>query len=224
MSFGRFWGGFASKGRWMWGALAAAIAVASPVWAQETPQPSPPPKAGFRPRVVRDGTLSLGMQGGYGTLFAGTGFADEFNHGWGLAVRVRYRLNEDQAVGVSFEGQHLDAKRDPDNPTDPAWLQDLTTTVEYYQFFRTRKRTPQYLLIGAGLLQTRRHLQDGEIDFPGDGGAITVGAGTEYWWKRTLTFDLSLRYYGYIKGEDSGATSLTHGVRAALGFHYYTSK
>jgi hypothetical protein len=173
---------------------------------------------------VRDGTLSLGLQGQYGTLFAGTGFADEYNHGLGLAVRVRYRIGEDQAVGVSFEGQRTDAKKDPVGPFDPAWLQSITTTIEYYQFFRTRKRTPQYLMIGGGLLQTRRHLNDGEIDFPGDGGALTVGAGTEYWWKRTLTFDFSVRYYGLIKGEDNGTTSLTHGVRGAIGFHYYTSK
>ena len=79
------------------------------------------------------------------------------------------------------------------------------------------------MLLGAGLVQTRGHLEDGEVFFPGDGGVFTLGGGTEYWWRRTLTFDLSLRYYGLVKS-DNGSTHLTHGVQVGLGLHYYTSK
>jgi hypothetical protein len=59
--------------------------------------------------------------------------------------------------------------------------------------------------------------------FPGDGGVISVAAGAEYWWKRTLTFDMSLRYNGFIHN-DNGSTTLTHGIQAGLGFEFYTSK
>jgi opacity protein-like surface antigen len=198
--------------------MACMLGLTSTAFAQE-----PAPTGGFRPRVVREGTLSLGLQGQYGTLLGHTGFGAVYDRGPGLGVRVRYRFGEDQAFGASFEAQRFDAKNPSQGPLEPSWLQAITTTAEYYQYFRTRKRTPQYLLIGAGLAQTRRHLENGEVDFPGDGGVLTLGGGTEYWFRRTLTFDLSARYYGFIKGEN-GSTRVTHGVQAALGLHYYTSR
>lgn len=217
--FGRFRGGCASNGQWwVWGLVACVLGWGSTAMAQE-----PAPTGGFRPRVVREGTLSLGLQGQYGSALGHTGFGADFDHGAGLGVRVRYRFGEDQAFGVSFETQRFDAKNPSTGPLDPTWMQAITTTAEYYQYFRTRKRAPQYLLLGAGLVQLRRHLEGGEADFPGDGGVITLGGGTEYWWRRTLSLDLSVRYYGMIKG-DNGKTSLTHGVQAGLGFHYYTSR
>jgi len=224
MFFDRIEGVGASKRRWwMWGALAMTLA-ASTARAQDTSQPPPAPPTGFRPRVVREGTLSLGMQGEYGTLVGTSGFGDEFNHGPALAVRVRYRFAEDQAVGVSFETQRYDAKVDSVSEFAPKYLNAITTSIEYYNYFQTRKRTPQYLMIGAGLLQTRRKLNDSEIDFPGDGGVIILGAGAEYWWKRSLTFELSARYNGLIHSDENGATTLTHGLEAGLGLHFYTSK
>jgi opacity protein-like surface antigen len=222
MFFDRFAGLRASKGRWwMWGVLAMILA-ASTARAQDETQPPPPPTTGWKPRIVREGTLSLGLQGEYGSLIGNSGFGAEYNHGPAIAVRVRYRFAEDQAVGFSFEGQRFDAKVDSADAFAPKYLNAITTEIEYYNYFQTRSRTPQFLMIGAGLLQTRRHLNDSETDFPGDGGVISLGAGAEYWWKRTLTFELSLRYNGFIHN-DNGTTSLTHGVQAGLGFHYYTS-
>jgi opacity protein-like surface antigen len=222
MLFDRFAGFRASKGRWrMWGALVLVLAASTARAQESSPPPAPP--SGFRPRVVREGTLSLGMQGEYGTMLGNSGFGAEYNHGPSLAVRVRYRFAEDQAVGVSFEAQRFDAKVDSVSEFAPKYLNALTTELEYYNYFQTRKRTPQYLMIGAGLLQTRRHLNDSEVDFPGDGGVLTLGAGAEYWWKRTLTFELSLRYNGLIHN-DNGTTNVTHSMQAGLGFHFYTSK
>jgi hypothetical protein len=86
-----------------------------------------------------------------------------------------------------------------------------------------RRRSPRYLFLGAGLLQTRRKLVSGETDFPGDGGVITFGGGTEIWWKRTFAFDLMLRYSGYIKNFE-GSTDLTHTLQLGVGFQFYTSK
>jgi len=212
----------ASNSRWwMWGALAMILAASTARAQDETPPPAPP--TGWRARVVREGTLSLGMQGEYGSFLGNSGFGAEFNHGPALAVRLRYRFAEDQAVGISFEGQRFDAKFDSTSEFAPKYLNAITTTLEYYNYFQTRSRTPQYLMIGAGLLQTRRHLNDSETDFPGDGGVLSLGAGAEYWWKRTLTFEFSLRYNGFIHS-DNGKTSVTHGVQAGLGFQFYTSK
>jgi len=222
MVFDHIAGLHASKGRWwMWGALAMILAASTARAQESSPPPAPP--SGFRPRVVREGTLSLGMQGEYGTFLGNSGFGADFNHGPALAVRVRYRFAEDQAVGVSFEGQRFNVKAPSDSAFGTDYLSAITTTFEYYNYFQTRSRTPQYLMIGAGLLQTREHLNDSEVDFPGDGGVISLGAGAEYWWKRTLTFELSLRYNGFIHN-DNGSTTLTHGVQGGLGFHFYTSK
>jgi len=190
-----------------------------PAAAQESSETAPPP-SGFQPRIVREGTLSLGAQAGYGSFIVSNGFGRDFNTGLDLAVRVRYRTSRDQALGVSFEAQRYDAKKDPADPFDPKWLQCVTTTVEYYQYFNVRKRAPQYLLAGAGLLQTHEELNDGETDFPGDGGVITAGGGTEYWWKRVVSIDLSLRYYAMIRNHEH----LAHAVQVAGGFHFYTSK
>ena len=73
------------------------------------------------------------------------------------------------------------------------------------------------------MLQTRRRLESGETDFPGDGGVITAGGGTEIWWKRTFAFDLMLRYSGYIKNYE-GSTDFTHTFQLGVGFQFYTSK
>jgi len=223
-----FAGVCASKGRLRSrgavGALVLMLAT-STAWAQEgsLPPPPAPHTTGWRPRVVRDGTLSLGLQGEYGSFVGTSGFGQSYNHGPALGVRIRYRFAEDQAFGISFESQRFNVKHDTTVPTDPKYLTAITTTAEYYNYFQTRSRTPQYLMIGAGLLQTRRHLNDSEIDFPGDGGVLSLGAGAEYWWKRTFSFDLSLRYNGFIHS-DNGSTSLSHGVQAGLGFEFYTSK
>lgn len=200
-------------------ACAWSLAVARPAAAQE--EPTPAPEGGFRPRVVREGTLSLGAQGQYGAFIANTGFGNDFDAGPGLTVRVRYRTGRESAIGASFESQRYNATTDSVD-----WLQGIVTTAEYYQYFRVRQRAPRYLLVGAGLLQTTRRLADGDSDFPGDAGVLTLGGGTEIWWKRTVTFDLSVRYYGFIRGGPNGLSDarLSHAVQAALGLHFYTSR
>ena len=153
MLFDHFAGVRASKGRWrMWGALAVVLAASTARAQDASPPPAPP--SGFRPRVVREGTLSLGMQGEYGSFVGSSGFGSEYNHGPSLAFRVRYRFAEDQAFGVSFEGQRFDAKVDSVGEFAPKYLTAITTTLEYYNYFQTRSRTPQYLMIGAGLFLT----------------------------------------------------------------------
>src|SRR5262249_17820266 len=90
MSFDHFSVVRASKGRLgMWGALVLVLA-ASTARAQDSspppaPAPTPAPKTGFRPRVVREGTLAIGMQGEYGTFLGTSGFGQSFNHGPSIA-------------------------------------------------------------------------------------------------------------------------------------------
>jgi len=218
----------ADKNRIRWGAGAWASALllvaAEGALAQTPPTTTTTPApGGFRPRIVREGTVSLGAQGGYGAFVGGSGFADDFSSGGNLAVRLRYRTGRESAIGLSFEGTRFNAKDDPVGEFDPEWLQAVTTTAEYYQYFNVRKRAPRYVVFGAGLVQARRRLNNDETEFPGDGGVITLGVGTEYWWKRTITFELSARYYGMIKGEE-GSTLYSNTAIAALGLHFYTSR
>jgi hypothetical protein len=69
----------------------------------------------------------------------------------------------------------------------------------------------------------RRRLKDGETDFPGDQAVLTLGGGTEIWWKHSITADLAVRYYGFVHGAN-GRTDLSHNVQVSAGLHFYTSR
>ncbi|MGH7726347.1 MAG: hypothetical protein ACREOU_13045 [Candidatus Eiseniibacteriota bacterium] len=224
-----------------WVVALTACVPAFPAWAQAPPTDVPPrtpppstqspdappptgaqvseqPPSGWRPRPVRSGTVSLGGYLQYGTLFGSTRFAETFDNGLGGGFTLRYRSSSDQAFGLSFESHSFDASSPGDSAAAPEHLQLITTTIEYYKFFNTRKRMPRYLVIGAGFMQSRQTDRDGEKEFPGDGGTIKLGGGTEYWFNRTLTLDLAVRYYGILSQSE-----WTHDVQLALGINFYTS-
>ncbi len=216
-------------GAWMAGAFVAMTAVAggvAPASAQE-PSPGPPPVAAARPslvpRLVREGTLSLGAQGQYGTLIANTGFGRDYKSGPGLNVMVRYRTSRESAIGLSFGAQRINVDKSSPVAAEAEWVRGIVTTFDYYQYLGVRGRAPKYLVAGAGLVQMRRRLVGGELDFPGDAGVLTLGVGSEVWWKRWVTLDLSVRYYGFLRKVD-GAIDLTHGVQAGVGLQLYTSR
>jgi hypothetical protein len=213
---------------WMGSALVAALVAvswATPGGAQEPPPlpGSPPPTDGWKARIVREGTVSVGGQAQYGTFFAKTGFGRDYDAGPGMSIRLRYRTSRESAVGLSFEAQRMNAAEDPVSDFDPKWVRGIVTTFDYYQYFGVKQRAPRYLIAGAGLVQMRRELQDGEVDFPGDAGVVTLGGGTEYWWKRWFTLDLSARYYLFARSQD-GNVELSHNVQLAAGLQFYTSK
>jgi len=96
--------------------------------------------------------------------------------------------------------------------------QMVMTTLDYYRHFNIRTRTPRYLVLGAGLMQSRQENLNEEKEFPGDGGVFKVGGGIEYWINRSLTVDFGLRYYGVLS-----QSSLNHDVQVGLGIDFYTS-
>jgi hypothetical protein len=213
---------------WMGGALLGALVTvswAAPVAAQEPPPlpGSPVPTDGWRARIVREGTVSVGGQAQYGSFFAQTGFGGDYDAGPGMNIQLRYRTSRETALGISFGTQRFDAAEDPVDDYDPKYLQAIVTTLDYYQYFKVKSRTPRYLAAGGGLVQTRRRLKDDETDFPGDAGAVTLGGGTEIWWKRWFTIDVSARYYLFVRSQD-GAVDLSHNVQLAAGLQFYTSK
>jgi opacity protein-like surface antigen len=197
--------------------LLALAALPVPALAQ-TAEPVPQP--GFRPRIVRAGTVALYGAGLYGKLLGGGRFADAFDSGLGIAFALRYRNSQESAFGLAFEAHRFDAKfaPHPDSGFAPVKLQMVMTTLDYYRHFNVRSRTPRYVVIGAGLMQSRQEDQNTEKEFPGDGGVFKVGGGLEYWVNRSLTVDLGLRYYGVLS-----ESSLNHDVQVGLGLNFYTS-
>lgn len=193
-----------------------ALAALAPPAAAQTPEPGTEP--GFRPRIVRNGTVALYGAAQYGSLLGSGRFADDFDRGLGLGFALKYRNSQQSSFGLGFEAHRFDAKVAPDSAFSPETLQMVLTTLDYYRHFNVRSRTPRYLVIGAGLMQSRQENRNEEREYPGDGGVFKVGGGVEYWLNRTLTVDFGLRYYGVLS-----QSSLNHDVQAALGIDFYTS-
>jgi hypothetical protein len=202
-------------------ALALPLGAAFPAPARAQDTATPPPATvttGFRPRPVRSGTVSLLGGAMYGTLLGSGRFADEYSSGLGLGFALRYRNSAESSLGFAFESHQFDASVEPDSAAAPKSLQMVMTTVDYYRHYSVRTRTPRYLVVGAGLMQSRQTNLNDETEFPGDGGVIKLGGGFEYWVNRTLTLDVGLRYYGVLS-----ESSLNHDVQAAVALNFYTS-
>ncbi len=199
--------------------LAASLSLAHPApAAAQDPPPPPAAESGWRPRPVRSGTVALHGAAMYGTLLGGGRFADEFSNGLGLGFALRYRNSTESSIGIGFESHQFDGTSAADSAATPVKLQLVMTTIDYYRHFSVRTRTPRYLVIGAGLMQSRQTNLNDETEYPGDGGVVKLGGGFEYWANRTLTLDVGLRYYGVLS-----ESSLNHDVQAAVGINFYTS-
>ena len=198
--------------------LAVLLLAAAPVPAARAQTAEPAPEPGFRPRIVRGGTVALYGAGQYGTLVGSGRFADVFDRGLGLGFALKYRNSQESSLGLGFEAHRFDAKVEPDSAFAPRTLQLVLTTLDYYRHFNVRSRSPRYLVVGAGLMQSRQENRNEEREYPGDGGVFKLGGGVEYWLNRTLTLDFGLRYYGVLS-----QSAMNHDVQAALGIDFYTS-
>lgn len=184
--------------------------------------------------LPRAGQVGLGLQLQGGTLLQSGGLGEEFGTGPGMAVRLKYRMRFERAIGLSFDVQRLEA-RDPSDkagafddlgnaPGTPVLLRErikmVTAGIEFYQLFDTRERTVKMLSAGAGLAQVSAKLNDGQTQFPiaGDGVYLSLGAGVERFAYRSLAWDLSMRYMGIFHDK-----KLNHDLQLALGFIFYAA-
>ena len=138
-------------------ALVVGAAVAA-VWTGEA-------RAAWIVVPPRPGQVGIGIQGQYGTLLQSGGFGDQFGDGPGLAVRLRYRMRYERAMGLSFESQRFDVRLPQLADTASHHLSAFTYGFDVYQMFGTRTRTTRWVGVGAGLVQFRRVLNDKEIQF-----------------------------------------------------------
>lgn len=184
--------------------------------------------------LPRAGQVGLGLQVQAGTLLKSGGLGEEFGSGPGMAVRLRYRMRFERAIGLSFDVQRLKSR----NPTDKAGAFDdlgnqpgiarlvrerlkmVTAGIELYQLFDTRDRTIKMLSAGAGLAQISARLNDGETQFPiaGDGVYLSLGAGIERFTYRSIAWDLSTRYMTVLQDK-----KVNHDIQLSLGFIFYAA-
>ncbi|HYM80766.1 MAG TPA: hypothetical protein VEY91_05050 [Candidatus Limnocylindria bacterium] len=168
--------------------------------------------------LPRPGQVGISGQGGYGTLFSSGVFGEDFGSGPSIAVRLRYRMRYERALGLSFENQRFDAREAAPGDTAFDSMNLVLSGIEFYQLFGTRTKATRMLMVGAGLAQPSAELRNGETFFftGGDGLYVSAGAGLERFFYRSWAWDLSFRYYALFKDGDAN-----HQVQAALGVIFY---
>ncbi len=168
----------------------------------------------------RPGTLSLGLQGQYGIITGASEFAERFDRGGGLAIRIRYALGGPQAFGISFESQSFGADREAQEGTelDAEKLTLSNATVEYLRYFNRGQGRSQYMVAGLGLYHPSDVRRAG-VAIASDGLILALGAGLEVFVLRATAVDVSLRANALL-GNDALSTTL----EAAIGFHHYLVK
>ncbi len=178
------------------------------------------PAARAERRVVppRAGQVGLGIQGQFGTLLQSGDLGEEFGSGPGLAIRVRYRMRYERAIGLSFESQDFDARDPADSLGSVTKATLILSGLEFYQLFGTRTTSHKMLSIGAGLAQVSEDTNDSGTIFPGDGVYLSLGAGVEHFFWNSWAWDLSTRYLSVFQ-----EGKVNHDMQISLGLIFYAS-
>src|SRR6185295_9229652 len=101
--------------------------------------------------LPRPGQVGIAVQGGYGSL-VDTGdennVGSEFGDGPTFAIRLRYRMRYERAIGLTFETQkmasRLERPFDPahaDSTTFPDRVKVILSGLDFYKLFGTRTAT-----------------------------------------------------------------------------------
>ena len=168
----------------------------------------------------RAGQVGLSVQGQYGALLDAGGIGSLFDSGPGLAVRLRYRMRYERGMGLSFESQRFDVRQPALDDTAAHHMNAFTYGIDVYQMFGTRTVATRWIGVGAGLVQFRRVLNDGEIDFAhnNDGVYVSTGAGVERFVWRSWAVDLSGKYLTVFQNGHAN-----HDFQASLGVVVYAT-
>jgi len=169
--------------------------------------------------LPRAGQVGVGMQGQYGTLLETGDYGDLFSDGAGLAVRLRYRMRYERAIGLSFEGQTFNARvSGAAGDTTVKTLKLILTGFEIYQMFDTRQKTHKNVCLGLGIAQSSAEIHTGETVYPDDGVYVSIGAGIEHFFWGSWGYDLSTRYMAIYQHQKPN-----HDFQVSLGLIYYAS-
>ncbi len=200
-------------------AVLVAVALAAPAMAVNTIV------------LPRAGQVGIAIDGQGGAMLKSGDYGTEFGSGGGLAIRLRYRMRFERAIGLTFDMQRLSARTPSgragafDSLTDaPSVLRDQlrvnSAGIEFYQLFDTRERTVKNVSAGFGLVQSSAKLSNGEIQYPiaGDGVYLSAGAGLERFFFRSWAYDLGARYIAIFHDGQ-----MNHDVQAHLGLVFYAA-
>ncbi len=168
----------------------------------------------------RAGQVGLAVQGQYGALLNSGEIGSQFGSGPGLAVRLRYRMRYERAMGLSFESQQFDVRQPAPEDTAADHMNAYAYGFDVYQMFGTRTPVTRWVGVGAGLIQFRRVLNDKEIDFSNndDGVFVSAAAGVERFVWRSWAVDLSGKYLTVFQNGHAN-----HDFQAALGLIVYAT-
>jgi hypothetical protein len=182
--------------------------------------------------LPRPGQVGFTLQGAYAGFTNQGTIGEDFGQGPGIAVRIRYRMRYERAIGLSFEAMTFDARTDAkftdpltgdpqanSDPTAPKSVTVITSGVDFYKMFGTRTNATRMLSASAGIAQVRTKLNDGETDFRiPDGVYLGAGAGVERFFWRSWALDLSGRYLAvFVDGKANNQ------LQAAVGLVVYAS-
>jgi hypothetical protein len=175
--------------------------------------------------LPRPGQVGLGVQGGYGTLLKSGGLGGTFGEGPTIAVRLRYRMRYERAIGLTFENQRHEIRvAEIYDPVDALNFPGRTRVnavlsgIEFYQMFGTRTPTVKMLMVGAGIAQTSSRTINAETIYEGDGTFLSAGFGVERFVYRSWALDFSARYMALFLPDDR-----SHDVQVAAGLMFYAS-
>jgi hypothetical protein len=181
--------------------------------------PAAPPERKILLRRQRPGTISLGLQGGYGVVRGTSRLADGFDHGPSYAFRFRYMLSPSFALGFSFENQRF-GNRGGVPSSEPgasdSTIHMSTVSAEGVFFFHREREVTPYLLGGIG------HAAPDIVDEVlgsarvNEGMFLTAGAGVERFVRPRFSLDFSLRGYGLISNSE-----FTSFAQITAGIHLY---
>ena len=90
----------------------------------------------------RAGQVGLSIQGQYRQLLPGD-VGDDYDNGPGLAVRLRYRMRYERAMGLSFESQRFNTQTPTVDDTLPNHTTFYMYGIDVYQMFDTRSKRDQ---------------------------------------------------------------------------------
>jgi len=164
----------------------------------------------------RPGQVGIGLWGQYGDLLQNGEIGEQFGNGPGLAVRLRYRMRYERAIGLSFESQNFDNREASAVDTVAKRTSIITSGAEIYQMFGTRTAITRWLSGGIGIAQLHTTLNDGDVTYPPDGFYLSGAAGFEKFFYRSLAYDLNVRYMAIF---ENGSTN--HQFSAAAGLIFY---
>ena len=185
--------------------------------------------------LPRAGQVGIGIDGQYGSLLKSGELGQEFGTGPGLAVRLRYRMRYERAIGLSFQTQNLDSRAHLRPAPAGAFLggvqaQDTTNTRDHlvltlagfdlFQMFDTRTKSTKWVSAGVGLAQVSARLSNKDVQYPiaGDGLYLSAGAGLEKFFYRSWAYDLNTHYLAIFHDG-----KVNHDLQASIGMIFYVA-